>query len=509
MLKKNQLLFSGLLLVASIGLLYSNQQVHFKPRKTTYEYQNKSSTYHFQTLAEDTNNIVLPAAGSWRDDFPESVNTVLGLAGHFNIFSKTMDLDDRPIEGNFATQELIRKGGNSTGHTGISYLQKSIQSNNEQAAFNNDSLILGSSFKFLPPTQTDGRATINGLKLNQTPKILKQDRDNLEYLNVDTELNRLSVVSTKLADHSKENMAVVENKWGGTITVDASHIPSEDNVKYLTIKARDFPGYSLSIMGISDVQKVIITVDTSGVNNFSTGGITLDSVSNSKNIMFNFYNMDSKTNYTGNIDWQSSNQATSNAILAPEATFTLASNGTFNGNIIARKYVGNNAFQTSTKFPDLPLPNETKPAESPELLSVPDVAFGTHSLNNQSTLIGQWRGSFQVRGIRNKELKVNVTLARQLTSNAVVASGVRWQLIRGNYVSGELTTSSQDFTDGSATISYWPEESNSISDLVSEWRNNKQNKHYDFYDMQISNLDTVTESGDYNATLEWTLVDSP
>lgn len=510
MLKKALLPLLGMLTVAIVSAWYINFSPQRTSVSTTYQYKKPSSTYQFQRLAEDNTRVTLPAAGHWQDDFSELTNTVLGLSGQFNIFSKTMDLDDRPIEGNFATQDMIRKGGSSAGHKGISYLQRSIQSNNDQATFNNDTLILGSSFKYLHPTATDGRSTINGLKLNQTPKVLRQDTDNNEYLDIDTELARLSSVSKIIANHSKNNNATVENKWGGTITIDASHIPSEDNVKYLTVKASDFPGYSLSIKGISDVEKVVITIDTSGVNNFSTGSMAFDSVSKSKNIMFNFYNIDSETNYTGNVDWQSNNKETSNAILSPEGIVILSGIGTFNGNIVAHKYVGNNTFPTSSTFPDLQLPIDRNNDVSPKLISAPDVDFGSHKMNSETSLIGNWKGNCQVSGEKGKEIKINVELAKQFTSeNGSFANDVSWQLVKSDYSSGSLTTSLQDFTTTSARINYWPWQDDGTGNLLSDWSYNKEKKQYSFYDMQVSNLDTITEIGNYTATLRWTLVDSP
>ena len=101
-------------------------------------------------------------------------------------------------------------------------------------------------------------------------------------------------------------------------------------------------------------------------------------------------------------------------------------------------------------------------------------------------------------------------MAKQFTSeNGSFANDVSWQLVKSDYSSGSLTTSLQDFTTTSARINYWPWQDDGTGNLLSDWSYNKEKKQYSFYDMQVSNLDTITEIGNYTATLRWTLVDSP
>lgn len=507
MLKKAILLLSGILAVAAGYACYIKcvpQQI-----SKTYQYKKIASTYQLQKLANETSSTALPAAGSWQNDFPSADNSnVLGIAGKFNFFAKNIDSTaNNSLNGNFATQNLttgawIINGTNSK----ISYIQQEVDAGDGvQLELPGEKVVLGQSLLF-----SGTGPTIEGHVVKTVPNSFTQDSNGLQYIDINSEFNRLMNNSKVIADNSSSNVPTITNQYG-KVTFDASNIVAQDNVKYLTVKSNDMPGEwgQLDIKGISDQQRVVLTIDTSGVNNITLRYSEINGTEN-KNILFNFYNVTDNSNYSGTIDWNKTTGNVADAILAPKATVNLFSES-FKGNIVALNFNKKNTTHDSGYYPDVSLPsNTTIPVITPKLISVPDVDFGSHKINSETSLIGSWEGNLQVSGEKGKEIKINVELAKQFTSqNDSVANGVNWQLVKSDYSSGSLLKVSQDFTSTSASINYWVWKDDNTGDLLSDWNYNKENKQYGFYDMQISNLTTVTDAGNYTATLKWTLVDSP
>lgn len=506
MLKKRLLFIAGILILATISLCNNNYPSRQISLSNTYQLKNTSNTYQLQKLADETSDTILPAAGSWKSDFP-SVNdsNVLGIAGQFNYFAKNIDSISNNLNGNVATQNLKTSGGSQTGNSGISYLQKNIESSDNAAAFKSDTLILGSSLVYKDKIINDSRPSLNGYKLNQKPNKLRQDTQGSEYLNFDSEFARLENNSKAIANNS----TTVSTGGNNNLKIDASNVKVQQGVKYVTIKATDFGSWgSLTIDGVANNERIVITLDRSGVTNFSTGWLNLNNGEN-KNILFNSYDVAQNSNYTGNIEWKPSSSNAINAILAPKATFTLVSSN-FQGNIVASKIINRTNTNTVASYGDVPVPSETSITPTSKIISVPDVDFGSHKLGSETSLVGDWTGNFQVSGKKNTQIKINVALTQQLTSqNGSVADGIHWQLVKNDYSSGSLITTSQDFTNISARINYWIWKDDGTGNLLSDWKYNNEKKQYGSYNMQISNLDTVTEAGDYTATLNWTLVDGP
>jgi len=251
--------------------------------------------------------------------------------------------------------------------------------------------------------------------------------------------------------------------------------------------------------------KIVITIDTTGINSFSTGWISLQNDTTKTNILFNFFNVKSQTDFSGDIQWNVTNGAT-NAILAPRASVTVNSSA-FNGNIVAQTVNNNNkSFQQSdSHYPDATVPSDSS-TSTPKLISAPNVNFGSHKLNSATSLIGSWDGDFKVSGEKGQEIKINVSLAQNFKYANGKDTGVTWQLVKSDYSSGTLETSSQDISTTPASITY---NDDGTGDLIASWIHNRENKQYIFYDIQISKLNSVTEAGDYTATLKWELADSP
>ncbi|MBS1008501.1 collagen-binding domain-containing protein [Leuconostoc suionicum] len=507
MSKKAILLLAGILAVAAGYACYIN--CVSKQISKTYQYKKTANTYQLQKLANETSSTALPAAGSWQNDFPNANNSnVLGIAGKFNFFAKNIDSTaNNSLNGNFATQNLTTGAWIINGTSSkISYIQQEVDAGDGvQLELLGEKVVLGQSLLF-----SGTGPTIEGHVVKTVPNSFTQDSNGLQYIDINSEFNRLMNNSKIIADNSSNNVPTITNQYG-KVTFDASNIVAQDNVKYLTVKSNDMPGEwgQLDIKGISDQQRVVLTIDTSGVNNITFRYSEINGTEN-KNILFNFYNVTDNSNYSGTIDWNKTTGNVADAILAPNATVNLFSES-FKGNIVALNFNKKNTTHDSGYYPDVSVPsNTTTPVITPKLISVPDVDFGSHKLNSETSLIGSWKGKFQVSGEKGKEIKINVELAKQFVSqNDSVASGVNWQLVKSDYSSGSLLKVSQDFTSTSASINYWVWKDDNTGDLLSDWNYNKENKQYGFYDMQISNLATVTDAGNYTATLKWTLVDSP
>lgn len=509
MSKKTLLFFGGILTVTAVSICC----LHYLPQKvlaqTTYQYKiATNNTYHFQNLADSTSTSTLPAAGTWQADFP-TVNdsNILGIAGQFNVFAENITNNTgHTLKGNFATQSLV--SNYLFGTQGTSYLENSLSSDGNVSSSRADTLILGENLKYTRNLLW-GRPGINDISLSTAPKSFRQDVVGSKYIDIDSEFARLSQNSRAIAMNTKDNQPDISgNQWSKVF--DATNIVAQNNVKYLTVKASDMPGDGgqLDIKGISSNQQVVITIDTSGASDFTARYSETNGTDNEK-ILFNFYNFSENSNFTGTINWGKTTGNVSNAILAPNATVELGTTK-FQGNIVAKNLINQTDTSTISKYPDTPLPSTTPTVSSPKLVSVPNVAFGTHNLQSETSLIGTWKGDFQVSGEKNTEIKINVALAEQLTSQTgAIADDVTWQLIESNYSSGTLVTSiPTNLYNGSANISYRLSQ-DGINNVLDDWNSNKQSKSNGFYDIQISNLNSVTEIGNYAATLQWTLVDSP
>lgn len=509
MLKKVLLLLSGTLILVASSLYYINFSPQHTSTSKTYQYKKKPSTYQFQKLSDDTNTTTLPAAGSWQSDFPDVNNSnVLGIAGQFNFFAKNIDsTSGHPLVGNFATQNLATDAWRVNGISSkISYIQQGISvGDGISLLLRGTKMVLGQSLTFNASNSTLNNHTLESPR----PSTFTQDTNGLKYIDIDSEFLRLTENSKTVAMNTKDNQPVISgNQWSKVF--DAGNITAQNNVKYLTVKASDLPGEwgNMNIKGVSDQQQVVLTIDTSEVSNVSIAH-DIDNNNNTynKQILFNFYNVQDNSSYTGNVDW---NRGTNvpDAILAPNASVKLSSTK-FKGNIIAQSFTKMQDTIDSGYFSDVPVSVQSPTTSTPKLISVPDVDFGSHKLNSETSLIGSWKGNCQVSGKKGSEIKINVQLADD-SSNSKFVNAVTWKLIKSDYSSGSLVMDSEEFnTNTPATITYWPWKDDGTGDLVTDWDYNKANKKNAFYDIQISNLGAVTEVGDYNATLKWTLVDSP
>ncbi|KMY81126.1 hypothetical protein WZ78_07360 [Leuconostoc mesenteroides subsp. dextranicum] len=502
MLKKVLLLLSGTLILVASSLCYINFSPQHTSTSKTYQYKKKPSTYQFQKLSDDTNTTTLPAAGSWKDDFPGVDNSkILGIAGQFNIFTRNLN-SKSDLNGNFASENLNIQGWLNVGTTGISYIKNALTSNHDGLSFKSNTLILGEYLKYTKNILW-GRPGIGNFSLSTAPSNFKQDVDGKKYIDFDSEFERLSNNSNRIANAST---AVPISYSYDAGTIDVSNAKSQNNVKYVTVNFSDIhENAKLDVAGNTDNAKIVITIDTTGINSFSTGWISLQNDTTKTNILFNFFNVKSQTDFSGDIQWNVTNGAT-NAILGPRASVTVNSSA-FNGNIVAQTVNNNNkSFQQSdSHYPDATVPSDSS-TSTPKLISAPNVNFGSHKLNSATSLIGSWDGDFKVSGEKGQEIKINVSLAQNFKYANGKDTGVTWQLVKSDYSSGTLETSSQDISTTPASITY---NDDGTGDLIASWNHNRENKQYIFYDIQISKLNSVTEAGDYTATLKWELADSP
>ncbi|KGB51107.1 hypothetical protein LH61_06435 [Leuconostoc mesenteroides P45] len=455
----------------------------------------------------------LPAAGNWKNDFPTVDNTkVLGIAGQFNVFAGDIDTtDSQVLQGNFATSYLKTKDWFVNGMSGISYLQNMSVNPGDYVQFSGDKTIIGSSMTYTSDFKW-GNPGINNIRVAKTPSNgFRKDQVGQKYIDIDSELNRLSENSKSIAEYSKDNKPTVNNYYG-QVTIDTTNIKDLNNIKYITLKPSDLPNTSarVSITGLSSNQKVAITFDTSGVNDINLAHLSFYNGTENRDILFNYYNISSMSAYQGQVDWSTiQSSATKYAVLAPQATVTLTQTS-FQGNIIAKHFVNHFMGNQNGDFPDINVPSLEPPKNAIKLLSVPDLDFGTHGLYSQDSLIGSYQGNFKLSANKNDSLKINVDVTQPFTNTSgEKADKVTWQLLQSDYQSGKLVTTTQDMTTSSAQIRYWVWQDDGQGDLLSDWQWNEANKQNSFYKMQISNLQSVLNVGDYKATLRWTLTNSP
>lgn len=527
MSKKVLLIVSGIVMLIASSVYYISYSSSKSSAKPTYAIPKKSSTYHFQKLAD---NPALPAAGTWHTDFSGvSDSNVLGIAGQFNVFAKNIDsrANQGGQNGNFATKNMT--AGNTTVNGSkdkISYIQNNITVNGGNSTdLYASKLVLGNSLNFNSNINTLNSYTFN----NPKPSDFTQDKGDSKYIDIDYEFTQLSGKSKTIANSTKDNVPVVTNQYG-LVTFYATNISAQKNVKYLTVKASDMPGDwgQLDIQGVSSDQQLVITIDTSGVSDFTARYSERTGTDNTK-ILFNFYNVSENSNFTGTINWGKSTGNVSNAILAPNATVNLLS-GAFKGNIIAST-ININSYNASTdNYPDVPVPQNpdasgTPSSTNPQLNSVPDVNFGSHKLNSETSLIGSWTSKFEMSGeISTDPTKINLSLKNNFTLNSDSnnsdlnkTADVKWWLVKSNYQSGALVSNAEPITNNPASIDFWfydpdnPERKtgNVTNDVIVSWEHNKKKKTNIFYDIVINNLNAVPEPGDYTATLTWQLANVP
>lgn len=103
-------------------------------------------------------------------------------------------------------------------------------------------LVLGQSLIF-----DTSNLTLNNYTLKEPkPSTFTQDENDSKYVDIDSELARLSNNSRTIAMNTKNNQPLISgNQWSRVF--DASNIIAQNNVKYLTVKSTDMPsgGYLL------------------------------------------------------------------------------------------------------------------------------------------------------------------------------------------------------------------------------------------------------------------------
>lgn len=454
----------------------------------------------------------LPAAGTWQNDFKTVDNTnVLGIAGQFTIFSKEIDANaNHQIYGNFATQLLVTSDQNKNGSDGISYMQKLSVIPGVYTNFGGDKLILGQGLTYTKNFK-EGKPGINQTKLDSIPKNgFRQDKSGSQYIDINSEFARLTNNSKKIADYSKNNRPIVTNYYGA-ITLDTSKITANQHVKYIVLKPSDIPvNARVSITGLASDELVVITFDTSGINRVGFPHLSFYNGTENRSILFNYYNVASGTAYQGDMTWETQQSSGPKyAILAPQATVTLAQTS-FQGNIIAKKFVSTYMGNQDGDFSDIPVPTDKPPVKPKSLLSVPNLTFGKAILHSKDAPIGDWDGGFTLQANKGDHVKINVALVNPFTNAAgVKANQISWQLLHSSYQNGQIVTTSQNMTDSSTQISYWVWQDDGQGSLLKDWQYNEGNRVNDFYKISIGNLASVTSTGEYTAKLRWTIVDGP
>ena len=353
---------------------------------------------------------------------------------------------------------------------------------------------------------------INGFNIQDIPSEgFRQDVPGSQFINIATELTRLSNNAKSIAEYSKV-LSITGPDWNRR--VDTTSITATGNVKYITLKKSDLStagGQTIHIDGLQKDQRVALTIDTSAIDvdiNFRSMSFALDKNAN-QNILFNFYDFKNNMPYKGQIFWSESQTQSQYALFAPLATVTLGQ-GQFKGNIVANKLIIDYMGGGSGNFPDIPVPSSKPPEPSKSLISVPNVAFSNLTLFSTDKVTGSWTDEFKLQGKKDKEVKINLTLDTPFTmSNGVKADKVTWELRRSDYETNQLVTTSQDMTNTAAQISYWPGQTGDQQDVLKDWGWNQAHKTNNFYDLIIGNLKSVTNSGDYKATLRWTIVNGP
>lgn len=449
----------------------------------------------------------LPEAHNWRDDFPMVNNdNVLGIAGQFTIFSETIDTSqNNNINGNFATISLKSSDNPTNGSNGLSYMQNFSSVPGNYTRFGGDTVVLGNKINYQDNFK-DGKGGINGTQLIQAPtKGFRQETSDQNYIDMNSEMVRLNNNSKAIAEYSKNNVPIVTN-WYGAVTIDTSQIEANENVKYFVLKAADIPNNAsrVTITGLSSNQKAIITIDTSDVTSINYAHLSFYNGTEKQDLLFNFYNIEKGTNYAGSINWTTQQSSgTKHVILAPKATVDLASSS-FQGHIVAKQFINQYMGVQSGNYEDMVLPSNTKPQNIAKLISVPDIDFGTHILQQEDTLTGNWTGDFKVSATEGQNLKIDVAVQQPFNTGSIT-----WELIHNQHNNGELQTSKQELSGSSAEISYWIWQKDGTGNLLTDWHWNQDHRINDFYTIKINNLKSVTNAGNYTAKLLWTLKDTP
>lgn len=497
---------------ASSGAASSASQSIASQKSSTTKQTDTNKLKLFSATATDD---ILPAAGTWQEDssFKSIDNTnVLGIAGQFTIFAGEIDSTKNPVLGNFATSNFKTSAHKNNGSIGLSYLQNFPTNSGEpwaSVSFGGKQLILGQQVHY---ENKGNKPLINGFNIQDIPSEgFRQDVPGSQFINIATELTRLSNNAKSIAEYSKV-LSITGPDWNRR--VDTTSITATGNVKYITLKKSDLStagGQTIHIDGLQKDQRVALTIDTSAIDvdiNFRSMSFALDKNAN-QNILFNFYDFKNNMPYKGQIFWNESQTQSQYALFAPLATVTLGQ-GQFKGNIVANKLIIDYMGGGSGNFPDIPVPSSKPPEPSKSLISVPNVAFSNLTLFSTDKVTGSWTDEFKLQGKKDKEVKINLTLDTPFTmSNGVKADKVTWELRRSDYETNQLVTTSQDMTNTAAQISYWPGQTGDQQDVLKDWGWNQAHKTNNFYDLIIGNLKSVTNSGDYKATLRWTIVNGP
>lgn len=467
-----------------------------------------SSSSSASASASSSTSSQLPAAGTWKDDFPDiDSNGILGIASEFNIFAKTIqNTNSQSIKGSAATEELDTSPWNIFGTSGISYIQKTLDTTSSFES-NAGTLILGDSDSFTynsQYSQYDFNPAINGFELTGFTGSLKQDTVGSKYIDFDEEFDRLDSNVAEVASYVRESghtPVVTAPGWEYNREIDASNVDiTNGNTKFINITASDLPQNwgSLTLTGVSDVSNVVFVVDTSGYDSSSDLNYDMSSVSGTdgKNISFIFYNnsASSPSAYTGSITLGFSvSQACS--VVAPEATVSLMSTS-FSGNVAAKKVICTYTTQNDDKSSDIDLPSDTSSPGNISISNVPDVDFGQLGINSVDTANGTWSQDLNVSGDEGQALKISVALSNNFEDEASgeTADQVQWSLV--NSEDNEITPFS---TSDPPTVSM---------DYTIQNSNTQESPLKKYY-FQISNLKSVKYSGDYKATLTWTFTDGP
>ena len=482
----------------------------------------KSST----TKQADTNKLQLfsttatgglPDAGTWQKDFKGVDNSnVLGIAGQFTIFAGEIDsATNHTVYGNFATSILKASQTNEIASRGISYL-KDISGNLGQSVnFRGNTLILGELVHY---EKRGNEPFINGLKVIPSPSDgFRQDQSGKQYIDMATELDRLSNNAKAIADFSKRiGPEDITGEW--PVVINTSKVAATGNVKYITVTRSALTNtdwMSIKITGLEEGQRVVLTIDMSGID--SDGKLPmnfqLENDNPNTNILFNFYDYKKNMPYPGQILWGGNQGKNAQyTLLAPQATVTVTQQS-FKGNIVAKKYINENMGEQSGNFPDIPVPSNKLPNP---LISVPDVNFGTPVLRSKDTLTGQWQGKFDVLVQNGKELRINLKLKEPFTNSKTnkKADKVSWTLTRYDYqdganTQGPLKVTDQNILNNNAEISYWGHRADNKGDVLADWQGNEKDRRFNFYKINIGNLNSIVDSGNYSTTLLWTIVNGP
>ncbi|WP_273709293.1 collagen-binding domain-containing protein [Leuconostoc mesenteroides] len=187
---------------------------------------------------------------------------ILGIAGQFNIFTRNLN-STSDLNGNFASENLNIQGWLNVGTTGISYIKNALTSNHDGLSFKSNTLILGEYLKYTKNILW-GRPGIGNFSLSTAPSNFKQDVDGKKYIDFDSEFERLSNNSKRIANAST---AVPISYSYDAGTIDVSNAKSQNNVKYVTVNFSDIhENAKLDVVGNTDNAKIVITIDCSEVN---------------------------------------------------------------------------------------------------------------------------------------------------------------------------------------------------------------------------------------------------